>query len=666
MQQTPLSDFIAQKSRWYSGEPLNIIKTMCARDCPDACWLDVYVEDDTIVKVEASKENPVTNGLTCPRAKGDPSRTTSMDRVLYPYIRKQGSPGFNKVEWEEALELVTRKLKETITEHGRESVLLIDYAGNTGFITSGYSKRLWNALGVTMTDYTVCSASGHAGINLHYGLSYGSQPTELESKKNIIFWGFNAKVSSPHQWALATRARSNKGADIIVIDPRESDTAELANLWVSPKPGTDVALAYGIAHYLITNGLVDLDFIAKHTNGYEEYKQEAMKWTPERVQEVTGVSWEGVVELCTMLQDGSSVFMIGLGLNKSLTGAESCRAVSLLPALLGQHRGFYYTNSRGRYMDIDSSGSSLTDRKPKVVSMISLGERLEAGEFKFVYVFGMNPAMTLPDSKKVIAGFKRSDTFLVVHDSHITETADLADVVLPATTYLEKDDLYISDCHSYVRIGRKTIEPRVQSLDEHILMKIIATGMEIEEPWVYADPWGDMRKGMKDTFKDGTFDELLSGKGLKVRNKPRDEYQTPSGKLEFYSTTVPDDVSPVPHQLEISMEEGEYIMLNSALPKYTHTQFRDVYGNIPCIAWVNPADIEAQGIDPKQKVTLQNEHGELIVDVKPTKQVSRGVIWLPRELIDESGNYQNSLSPGTPQTIGGGPMFNTVKVRIIQ
>jgi anaerobic selenocysteine-containing dehydrogenase len=456
-------------------------------------------------------------------------------------------------------------------------------------------------------------------------------------------------------------------AKIVVVDPRKSETAQLSNLWMSPKPGTDVALVYGIAHYLITNGLVDLDFIKKHTHGYETYREEALKWTPERVEEVTGVSWECVEEICRMLtENGPSVFMIGLGLNKSLTGAESCRAVSLLPALLGQHRGFYYSNSRGRYIYGDSSGAGLTAKKPKVVSMISLGERLAAGEFKFVYVFGMNPAMTLPDSRNVIKGFRRPDVFLVVHDSHFTETTNMADVVLPATTYLEKDDIYVSDSHPYVRIGRKTIWPMVESIDEHMLMKTMAEKLDVTEPWVYADPWEEMSDGFKDAFIDGSFSDLFEDRELQLRHRPMDEYPTGTGKIEFESTSAPEGVSPIPIQMEIPIEEGEFIMLNSAVPKYTHTQFTDVYGEIPCVAWINPDDVEEMGIDPKAKAILYNDLGELIIDLKPTKQVQRGVIWCPRELIDSEGNHQNSLSHGTPQLIGGGPMFNTVKVRVRQ
>ena len=571
---------------------MKTIKTMCARDCPDACWLDVTVDNDTILKIEASTENPFTNGITCPRASGDPLRVTSMERVLYPYIRKPNTQGFEKVEWNQALDLMVSKLKETIETHGRESVLLLDYAGNTGYITIGYSKRLWNALGVTMTDYAVCSASGHAGIGLHYGLTYGSTPMTLEQKKNIIFWGFNAKTSSPHQWALATRARRVNNAKIISVDARESETAELSNLWLCPKPGSDVALAYGIAYYLITNNMVDTEFIEKHTLGYEQYREEALKWTPERVEKVTGVSWEGVEALCELLRELPSVFMIGLGLNKSQTGAESCRAVSLLPALLGEHRGFYYTNSRGTYIKGDLYGGSFTTKKPKVVSMISIGERLARGEFKYVYVVGMNPVLTLPDSNKIIEGFKRDDCFLVVHDTHITETAQLADIVLPATTYLEKRDIIVSDCHPFIRLAEKAITPLAENRDEHPLMLELAERLGVTEPWVLVDPWKDMEAGFNEAFVDGSFSDLLDGKPLELRMKPKDEYQTPLGKLEFTSTSALEGVSPLPRQLEIEFAEDELIMLNSSLPQYTHTQFRDVYENIPCMVWVNPVDAE--------------------------------------------------------------------------
>jgi anaerobic selenocysteine-containing dehydrogenase len=646
---------------------MKLFKTMCARDCPDACWLDVTVENDTITKVIASTENPFTNGITCPRAAVDPKRTYSDKRVLHPYIRKPSpETGYNKVEWDQAVQIVVDRLGATIEKHGRESVLLLDYTGNTGYITNGYSKRLWNALGVTMTDYAVCSESGHAGINLHYGLSYGCQPKDLKKMQTIVFWGFNAKTSSPHQWGLATQARKENNTQIIVVDPRESETAELSNLWVCPKPGSDVALAYGVSNNLITNDLIDHDFIKQYTHGFEEYKQEALKWNQKRVQKITGVERNVLEEFYRLLLRKPNVFMIGLGLNKSLTGAESCRAVSLLPALLGQHRGFYYTNSRGRIITGDVSGSSLTKQHPKVVSMISLGQRLAAGEFKYVYVFGMNPTLTLPDSNEVIEGFKRKDCFVVVHDTHHTETTHLADIVLPATTYLEKDDLIISDCHSFVRLARKTIQPIKDSINEFTLMKEIARRLQVEEPWVYTDPWSDMEEVFRDAFIDGDIEDLINGKPLQLRHKPMNEYQTATHKIEFNASIVAEGISSLPQQIKIHLQDDEVIMLNSALPQYTHTQFRDIYDKIPCVAWVNPEDAEKNNLKDTEKYTLYNRCGQLIVTIRVTNKSQPGVIWCPRELLDDQGNPQNSLTPGTPQKIGGGPIFNSVKVRFRQ
>jgi anaerobic selenocysteine-containing dehydrogenase len=645
---------------------MRVVKTMCARDCPDACFLDVEVVDGTITRVRASKENPVTAGITCPRALGDPQRVYSMKRVLHPYIRQgKAAPTFRLASWDDALGLTASRLKDTIRSHGSEAVLLLDYSGNTGLITSGFSKRLWNALGATRTDYTVCSASGHVALGLHFGLSYGVEPEELLARKTIVLWGFNARHSSPHIWNMAMRARRENDAVIVVVDPRRSESTEMADLWLYPRPSTDVALSYGLANHLITDGYVDAEFIASFTHGYEAYRDEASKWTPERVEQVTGVSWEGVKELGSLLaRHGPPVFMIGLGLQKSASGAEAVRAVSLLPALLGQHRGYYYTNSRGRFVG-DVSGGGFAEKRPKVVSQISLGRRLADGEFRFVYVFGANPALTLPDSNRVIKGLKREDVFLAVHDTHITETCDLADVVLPAPTYLEKDDVVLCDSHPYARRAVKAVEPEGESRDEVRVMRELARLVGVTEPWVYEDPWVAVKEALKDAFADSSVDEFMGGAQLRLRSRPRDEYQTPTGRIEFAATSVPEGVTSLPRQVELNLGMDEFTLLSSSVPKYMHTQFRDVYGEIPCEVWVNPLDAERHSIGDGDEGTLFNELGRLNVTFRVTNRVQQGVMWSARELVDGEGNPQNGLAPGTPQRIGGGPMFNSVRVRIL-
>lgn len=642
-----------------------IIKTMCPRDCPDACYLDVTVVNGTITQVRGSKENPVTAGITCPRALGDPDRVYSMTRVLNPYIKKPDEPGFNLVTWDQALDKVTTRLSQTIEAHGSESVLLLDFAGNTGILTDTYPHRLWNHLGVTKTDYTICSSSGHAALNLHYGLSYGIQPEELLEKKTIVFWGNNAKVSTPHQWALALKARRENDANIIVVDPRQSPSADSADLWLYPRPGTDVALCYGLARYLIEQDYIDTEFIEEWTYGYDSYKEEALKWTPERVEEVTGMKWEGVVELGEVLANGGPcVILMGIGLQKSIMGAENVRAVSLIPALLGVHRGFYYTNSRGRYLGGDLSGAKRAGKDHKVVSMITLGKQLARGDFKFVYIYNMNPVLTLSDSKNVLEGFNRSDVFVVVHDTHFNETCDIADVVLPAPTFLEKDDITFSDSHSYVRKITRVVEPEGNSRPETWLMWELAKRLDIKNEWIYANPWKEAEAMFTDALERGTYQDLLNGHEVILRRMPKAHYQTPTGRIEFFATKTPEGVNPLPFQLEVSTNEDELVLLNSAVPKYLHTQFRDVYGEISRDIWINPHDAERNGVEDGDDVVVFNEHGEIKLTAVVTRKVSRGVLWCSRQLIDPDGNIQNSLVVEDPQLLGGGPTFNSTLVRI--
>jgi anaerobic selenocysteine-containing dehydrogenase len=640
---------------------------MCARDCPDACFLDVEVRDGVVVSVKASRENPVTAGITCPRALGDSQRLYSMDRVLNPYVREtREGQRFKLSTWDDALALVTRRLREALDAGGPESVLLLDYYGNTGLLSSGFSRRLWSALGATRTDGAVCSASGHVALGLHYGLSYGVEPEELLDRKIIVFWGFNAKNSSPHTWALALRAKKENDAAIVVVDPRRSESTSMTDLWLFPAPGSDVALCYGLARHLITGDHVDEGFIERHCAGYEAYAEEAMRWTPERVEAVTGVSPTGVESLGDALVEyGDPVFMMGIGLNKSLQGAESVRAVSLIPALLGQHRGFYYTNSRGRYLAGDLEGKTLTSKPPRVVSQISIGERLKAGEFRFVYVQGMNPALTLPDSGSIKAGLTRDDVFLVVHDTHLTETCRLADVVLPAATYLEKDDIVLSDSHPYVRKACRAVEPWGRSRDEVWVMRELAHRLGVEDEWVYDDPWAEAGRTLEEAFMDGGYRDLIDGSSVRLRMRPADEYQTPSGRIEFFSTAAGEGVSPLPAQMGLGRAPDMYVLISSSLPKYTHTQFRDVYGAPPLQVWVNPLDAERHGVEEGSEVTLLNERGRLTLTAVVTDRVPRGVLWAPRELVDDDGNPQNALTPGKAQALGGGPAFNSTRVRIL-
>lgn len=637
------------------------VKTQCARDCPDACYMDVEVLDGNIVSVVGGRDNPVTNGFVCPRGIGDPKRVYSKSRVLYPRIRNRAKVGrfFRRVSWETAFEQITAKLKDTLSEHGSESVLLLDYSGNTGLITSHFGTRLWSAIGATHTDHAICSRSGHEALRLHYGLSYGVTPESLSEKKMIAFWGFNAKVSSIHQWALAMEARE-KDALVAVVDPRKSESAEAADLWISPQPGSDVALAYGIARSIIDHEYVDKMFIDAWTIGFEVFREEALKWTPRKVESLTGVKWSEIESLAEhMSVMRPSAIMMGIGFQKSKQGAEAIRAVSLLPALIGEHRGFYYTNSRARFIDYSYlSGESQSGRRWRTVSQPALGRLLMEGEFKFIYVVGMNPALTLPDLGAVRKGLSRSDVFVVVHDTHLTETCDYADVVLPAATFFEKDDVTVSDCHPYTRFNRRCIEPLGLSRSEAWVMVEMAKRLGRREEWLYDDPLDALKRAFENALEGGAPIDLLKGMNLRVKERSNQEYQTPSKKIEFYSSIAKDGITPLPKQLTIEKEENTFILLNSALPSWTHSQFRDVYGEIPLIVWMNAGDAERLGVEDGEPVVLQRKKWRIEVKASVGDKVNPGVLWSPRPILDSAGNAQNSLVPGLTQTLGGGPHYN--------
>ena len=649
---------------------MEIVKTVCARDCPDTCFIDVHIQDGRILRTRGSRENPVTQGFICPRGLGDKDRVYSPQRVLLPHLRPQDPAGaaLEPTTWDAALDRTARELQRVLAQYGPESVLLYDYPGNEGFLAWQYPRRLWMALGAATTDYALCSNSGHAGIGLHYGLTHGLHTDELPGCKLLIYWGNNAKVSSRHHWTRVAKAQKRGQAKLVCVDPRQSETALASDLWIQLRPSSDVALCYGLARHLMLNNGVDREFISQWTAGYEAYAQEALSWSEKRLEELTGVSRQRIAELGDLLLESGreTAFLIGLGLQKSSQGAEAARAVSLLPALLGIHRGFRFSDSRCWSFDwAYLNGSGLAARTGPVVNQVSLGPKLAQGKYKFVFVLGSNPAVTLPDLQAVRAGLGSGDVFVAVQETHWTQTAHLADAVLPAPTYLEKRDLVFSDHHPYCRLSEKAIEPLGQSRHEIWVMTELARRLGRDEPWLYQDPWRELAHASRDSFVSGGLPELLAGKVLKLKAKPRREYQTPSGKIEFSSqSAAPLGACPLPRQEPLPGEDGWFVLLNSASAKYTHSQFTDVYGPIPALVWINPLDAAELGIGQGEEVCLRNESARVVLRAELTGKIGRGSLWAPRPCQGLNGEPLNALAPGQAQKIGGGPVFNSIRVKL--
>lgn len=645
---------------------MHIVKSTCPRDCYDTCFIRVVKEDDVIKSVYPDPENPLTDGFLCPRGVSD-NVWVYVNRVLYPHIRLGSKPtnNFKRVTWKEAISTIVNKLKYVLDNYGPKSVLHLEYAGNMDLITWYFPQRFWNLIGATRSDYSICSKSGHEGISLHYGLSYGVLPQEISNMKLIILWGFNAAVSAPHLWNAVLRARRN-GGTVIAIDPRNSETARSSDLWIQVKPGSDVWLGYGIARLLIEKELIDREFIDRYTFGFKEFIKEVMKYDLKEVSEITGVN-EKLISRVSELYGSirPSVIMIGLGVQKSMNGAEVTRILSLLPALVGQHRGFYYSNSRGFYIDTAYlSGDSLLKDKVRTVSQVALAKHILNGEFKFIYIYNMNPLLTLPGQRYLREGLLRDDVFVVTHTTHWNESCHYSDIVLPAPTYLEKDGLVIPYSHNYVRISKKVIEPLGESRDEVWVVKELANGLGIRSRLIYEDPWEALRIALEHAI-DGSFDDLLSGKTVMLRYRPKDEYQTPTQRIEFYSLSAhAKGINPLPKPVITRHDAREFVLINSSTPLYTHTQFWEVYGEPKPLIHISPYDAKELGINDGCIVRVCSDEDCVSLIAKVDNSLQRRTLWVQRQIKDLNGKPINSITPIITQTVGGGPIFNSINVSI--
>ncbi|MEM1982106.1 MAG: molybdopterin-dependent oxidoreductase [Sulfolobales archaeon] len=634
----------------------------CPRDCYDTCRLRAYVDGTKVVRVIA-EEDKYAKGITCPRAAKDVDRIYSPARVLYPHISVGGGV-FRRVDWNTALDLIVSRLKEVLNNYGPEHVLFLEYAGNRGILTRNASRRLWNFLGITQTDRSLCDYSGARALRLTYGSTYGIFPDDIDELKMAIVWGFNPAVSAPHLWRRILDIKSRNGY-IITVDVRSSETAQQSTRLINVRPGSDGVLALGLAKYLIECGYVDTKFINDYVYGFNSFKDYITKYNLNYVERFTGVPKEVIVELAeAMVNYKPFGIFIGYGLQRRYGGGEIVRSISLLPALLGIHRGFYYSNTDGLMIDFETVEGSDKWRPKNIVSMEKISEMISMGIFKFIYVHLHNPVATLPNNSKIVEGFKRDDVFVVVHETHWSDTAKAADLVIPAPTFYEKLDLIYSYSHNTVYLNKPAIEPLGESVGEYQVMceiaKKIAPNHYME---ICLDPYRILEIAVGKT----DLEKLLINKSLSVKTKPKNTYQTNTGKIELYSTIAGREG--IPHLPSPPEEDygpsGEYVLISSAHPLYIHTQFEEVYGFKPSYIHLNPRDAEKLGVSTEDMVKVWNEKSSILMKVLISNDLSEGVVWAPRQAHTLDGKRINALLNDDVDTYGGS-VLNSTRVKIMK
>src|SRR6202165_713195 len=468
-----------------------VVRAACPHDCPDTCGMLVTVEDGVATKIQGDPSMPFTDGTLCTKVAYYLERTYSPDRLLYPMRRvgKKGKGQFRRITWDEALDEIAARLKALAAENP-ETILPCSYAGTMGMVQySSMDRRFFHKLGASLLDRTLCSTAGKFGLKATLGGSVGMDPERFDESKLILLWGANPIVSNLHLWSRVQEAK-RRGAKVVAIDPYRSLSAEKCSQHIALLPGTDGALALGMMNVLIAEGLLDREYIAQHSVGFEQLAERVTRYTPDWAAQTCGITREEVVQLAR--EYGSirpAAIRLNYGMQRHSGGGIAARTIACLPALVGAWRdaagGIVLTTAD--FYGFDHAALERPDllagRKPRVINQSKLGEPLTRAQppVKALIVYNNNPVAVCPDSEKVVAGFSREDLFTVVMDHFQTDTADYADIVLPATTQLEHWDVHKSYGHLYVLSNTPAIAPVGESLPNSEVFRLLAARMGYTE-----------------------------------------------------------------------------------------------------------------------------------------------------------------------------------------
>src|ERR1035437_8815847 len=446
--------------------------SVCALDCPDCCSLLVTVENGRGTRLRGDPAHPVTRGFLCGKVAQYLERDYSPGRLLSPQRRvgAKGEGRFERISWDEALDAIALRLKAIAAEVGPEAILPYSYAGTMGLLNgAGMDRRFFHRLGASRLDRTICSSAGEAGLTEALGLRYGTEPEQFRHFRLIIAWGANILCTNVHLWPFVMEAR-RKGAKLYTIDSRRNRTGAAADKHFFINPGSDTALALAMMHVIAGENLHDADYVARHTEGFEELRRRVREWTPQRAAELTGLAAEEIVALAReYATTRPAAIRLNYGIQRSERGAMAVRAVALLPVLVGSWKeaggGLQLSTSQAFHLnragleraDLEQQALGLEAR---MVNMPELGRALTtAGDppVEALVGYNSNPAAIAPNQNAVLGGLRRADLFTVVLEQFQNDTADSADYLLPVTTFLEHTDLYLAYGHYYLQLARPAL-----------------------------------------------------------------------------------------------------------------------------------------------------------------------------------------------------------------
>src|SRR6266550_9240550 len=662
-----------------------VVHGACPHDCPDTCAMLVTVEHGRAVRVQGNPDHPFTQGFLCTKVNRYVDRTYHSDRSLHPMRRlgPKGSGRFVRVTWDEALDEISDRLSAIArSADGPQAILPYSYAGTMGLVQgSSIDRRFFHSLGASMLDRTICSMAGTVGMRMTLGANIGADAEGIPESDLVLLWGTNTLTSNPHLWPFVLEAR-RRGAPIIAIDPLRTRTAAQCDEWIPIRSRTDAALARGMMHVLFQQGLEDRDYLARFTLGEEALRTRAREYAPERVAGITGIPAAKIVELGERYGRSRAAFIrVNYGLQR--------------------HAGGGVQLSTSANFQFNKHALERPDLSPPVrtINMIRLGEALttpNAGvggpPVRALVVYNSNPAAVAPDRNAVLRGMSREDLFTVVLEHFQTDTADYADIVLPATTQLEHWDIHFAYGHHYVTLNQPSIAPLGDAKPNSEIFRLLARRMGLDAR-LFADDDVMLVRQALDTnaekLRGVTFEALLD-RGWARLNVPtpylpfaEGKFPTPSGKCELYSERMaqmgldplPSFTAPYEFPENVPELSSRYplTLISSPAHQFLNTTFVNVDAlrraarEPECV--LHPLDAERRAIASGARVVIQNDRGAFTAVARVEESIREGVVWAPSiwwGKFATDGANANQTTSQRETDLGHGPVFydNLVEVSL--
>ena len=666
-----------------NGLPI-VARSVCPLDCPDTCSLQLTIQDGRLQKLRGDREHPITRGFACVKMAHYPARQHHVERLTTPLRRigPKGSGHFAAITWDEALDEIAERLQKTIHDWGEQSVLPYNYAGTMGWIERDYPLCFFRALGAAELDQTICATTGATAWEVNYGPNRVSAPPELlPHARTILLWGINALRSNSHIAPWLTEAR-HRGAHILHIDPYRNETSRFADEHWSIKVGTDTALALALGREISRLGGEDSAYLAAHATGIDEYRAACAEWPIERAAEFCGIEAHAIANLALRICSQPPLMIkVGYGMTRNESGGNALRAITLLPALVGAWcrvgggaalttSGAFTLNKR-RFM-----GEHLMKPNRRRVNQNQLGRALadDQAPTKSLFIFNTNPVAVAPDSSSVRAGLSREDLFTVVLEHFQTDTADYADILLPATTFLEHPDIYSAYGHYYLQWAEPVMPPLADCRPNSLVFQQLAARMGLNDE-VFRWNATDMLRELLDT--DHPYVHGISVERLKAERSVRlnlpDDYRPYHDGSHHADRKV--HFSPAPQQQAFNSQTSSQFpyrlisppgafILNSSMGNIE--ELLKAAGGEPQVL-IHPDTAAAHCISDGGKIVIRSERGFITRRVKVTLDARPGTViavgqWWPKLAPDGKG--LNELTSQELTDLGGGSLFGNTVVSI--